>query len=77
MLMELTDGEIKLYAYLNRMLNNKLKVTAGQKYLSLKTGKSQPRISCITTALKEKGYIDKITFRDDYKLLHCIYALEI
>ena len=78
MLNELTDGEIKLYAYLYRMLNKKLEVTASQKYLSLKIGKSQPRISCITTELSEKEYLNKTTMRyEGDKLPHCIYNIEI
>lgn len=78
MLMELTDGEIKLYAYLYRMLNKKLEVTASQQYLSLKIGKSQTRISRITTELHAKGYLNKTTLRcESDKLLHCIYNIEI
>ena len=78
MLMDLTDGEIKLYAYLYRMLNEKLEVTASQKYLSSKIGKSQPRISCMTTELGEKDYLNKTTLRyKGDKLPHCIYNIEI
>ena len=78
MLNELTDGEIKLYAYLYRMLNQKLEVTASQKYLASKIGKSQPRISCITTELSKKEYLNKTTlkYKGD-KLPHCIYNIEI
>ena len=78
MLMDLTDGEIKLYAYLYRMLNEKLEVTASQKYLSSKIGKSQPRISCMTTVLGEKDYLNKTTLRyKGDKLPHCIYNIGI
>ena len=78
MLMDLTDGEIKLYAYLYRMLNEKLEVTASQKYLSSKIGKSQPRISCMTTELGEKDYLNKTTLRyKGDKLPHCIYNIGI
>ena len=78
MLMDLTDGEIKLYAYLYRMLNEKLEVTASQKYLSSKIGKSQPRISCMTTELGEKDYLNKtpLRYKGD-KLPHCIYNIGI
>ena len=78
MLMDLTDGEIKLYAYLYRMLNEKLEVSASQKYLSSKIGKSQPRISCMTTELGEKDYLNKTTLRyKGDKLPHCIYNIGI
>ena len=78
MLMELTDNEIKLYAYLHRMLNKELEVVASQKYLGQKIGKSQSRISEITTDLNKKGYLNKetIKYKDDI-LLHCIYRIEL
>ena len=78
MLKDLTDGEIKLYAYLYRMLNAKLEVTASQKYLSSKIGKSQSRISIITSGLANKEYLNKtiIRYKGD-KLPHCIYNIEI
>lgn len=76
MLSELNDNEIKLYAYLNRMLNKQMEVTASQKYLGLKIGKAQSNISRITTQLNQKEYLNKHTIKEGI-LPRCIYELEI
>lgn len=75
MLMELTDPEITLYSYLNRMLNKEKKVTASQQYLGGKIGKSQNRVCELTTNLHEKQYLQKTTFKIG-DLLHCRYTIE-
>lgn len=76
MLNELADNEIKLYAYLNRMLNKQMEVTASQKFLGEKIGKAQSNISRITTQLNQKEYLNKNTIKEGI-LPRCIYELEI
>lgn len=61
MLIECTDAEIKLYAYLCKMLNSEAVVFASQKYLAEKIGKSQNRVSELTDSLGEKRYLTKTT----------------
>lgn len=74
MLIELTDGEIKLYSYLCKMLNSENKIFAGQKYLAEKIGKSQNRVSEITDYLHQKDYLNKTTDKIQ-NVLHCTYNL--
>lgn len=75
MLLELTDGEMKLYSYLCHMIGScKHDCWASQKYIASKIGKKQNSVSEMTSKLSEKKYITKrIITRDNIK--HCIYNL--
>lgn len=76
MLKDLTDGEMKLYSYLCRMIGNDGNdCWASQKYIAQKIGKKgHSSISKMTDSLKEKGFISKRTFEKD-GVLHSIYNL--
>lgn len=75
MLLELTDGEMKLYSYLCMMIGScKNDCWASQKYIASKIGKKQNSVSEMTSKLSDKKYITKrITIKDNIK--HCIYNL--
>lgn len=75
MLVDLTNTEIKLYSYLYRMLNKQRKVVASQRYIGLKIGKSQNRVSELTSNLNQKQYLNKTTLKIG-ELLHCRYIIE-
>lgn len=76
MLLELTDGEMKLYAYLCHMIGScKHDCWASQKYIAEKIGKKgQSSISKMTDQLVLKKYITKRTITRD-NINHCVYNL--
>lgn len=76
MLLELTDGEMKLYSYLCMMIGSyKHDCWASQKYIAEKIGKKgQSSISKMTDQLVLKKYITKRTITRD-NINHCIYNL--
>ena len=63
MLKELTNGEIKLYSYICKMISNSCNdCWASQKYLAKKIGRSgHSSISKMTDSLMEKEFINKKT----------------
>lgn len=76
MLKELTDGEMKLYSYLCRMIgDSQTDCWASQKYLAKQIGKAgQNAISMMTDSLNEKKFITKKTEKKD-GIMHSIYNL--
>lgn len=76
MLEKLTDGEMKLYSYLCKMIGNGGNdCWASQKYLAKKIGKKgQNAISMMTDSLKEKGFITKRTEKKG-GIMHSTYNL--
>ena len=76
MLIELTDGEMKLYSYLCMMIGScKHDCWASQKYIAQKIGKKgHSSISKMTDQLAIKKYITKRTIIKD-NIEHCIYNL--
>lgn len=77
LMMKLTDGELKLYAYMCSMIGRaKGECWASQKYLAKKIGKAgQSSISKMTDSMVEKKAINKITEIDNDNVKHCKYNL--
>lgn len=74
MLEKLTDGEMKLYSYLSKIVGEKGCWTS-QKYLADKIGKKgQSSISKMTDSLRQKGFISKRTKEKD-EIKHSTYNL--
>ena len=72
---DLTDGEIKVYIYLCKMIGaTENDCWANQKYLSKAIGKTQQGISLITENLMGKKYIKKTT-EEKNGIKHCTYNL--
>ncbi len=74
MLLELTDGEIKVFSYLKRLLGDNSNVWASQRTIAKNLNKSLSGISYITDNLHEKTYIQKET-KLDGKVLKCEYFI--
>lgn len=75
MLKMLTDGEMKLYSYLCRMIGNGgSECWASQKYIAKRVAKTQQGVSLVTTKLMEKGFIKKTT-EEKNGVLHSTYNL--
>ncbi len=74
MLGELTDGEIKLYSFLTKIVGEK-ECWTSQKYLAEEIGKKgQSSISKMTDSLQRKGFITKRTTEKD-GIKHSTYNL--
>ncbi|MFC0212112.1 helix-turn-helix domain-containing protein [Paenibacillus chartarius] len=74
MLNVLTDGEIKLYSFLSKIVGEK-ECWTSQKYLAEETGKKgQSSISKMTDSLQRKGFITKRTTEKD-GIKHSAYSL--
>lgn len=76
MLKMLTDGEMKLYSYLCRMISNEGDdCWASQKYLARRIGKKgHNAISMMTDSLNKKGFINKQTTQEN-GVMHSTYNL--
>jgi hypothetical protein len=75
MLIQLTDGEMKVYSYLCRMVSDaKNDCWASQKYIAKQVRKTQQGVALITEKLMEKKYINKKT-EEKNGFKHCIYNL--
>lgn len=75
MLKMLTNGEMKLYSYLCRMIGSGgSSCWASQKHISKKVAKTQQGVSLITDKLMEKGFIKKDTEEKD-GVKHSTYNL--
>ncbi|WP_025680640.1 helix-turn-helix domain-containing protein [Paenibacillus massiliensis] len=76
MLKELTDGELKLYSFLSKIVSQKgADCWASQKYIAQKIGKKgHDSISKMTASLHKKGFITKKTI-DRNGIKHSLYNL--
>lgn len=76
MLNELTDGELKLYIFLSKMIGESgNSCWASQKYIAEKIGKKgQDSISKMSSSLHKKGFITKQTTEKD-RVKHSVYNL--
>lgn len=75
MLNELTDGEIKLYSYLSKIVIGRQECWTSQNHLAKEIGKKgQSSISKMTDSLQRKGFITKRTTGKD-GIKHSAYNL--
>ncbi|MBT2282203.1 helix-turn-helix domain-containing protein [Paenibacillus polymyxa] len=76
MLNDLTDGELKLYSFLSKIVSQKgADCWASQKYIAQKIGKKgHDSISKMTASLHKKGFVTKKTI-DRNGIKHSIYNL--
>ena len=76
MLNDLTDGEMKLYCYLSKIVgDSKADCWTSQKYLANKIGKKgHDSISKMTDSLHDKGFITKKTIEKN-GIKHSVYNL--
>ncbi|NOU53736.1 hypothetical protein HN020_02820 [Brevibacillus borstelensis] len=76
MLSDLTDGEMKLYCYLSKIVGgSRAECWTSQKYLANKIGKKgHDSISKMTGSLHEKGFITKKTIEKN-GVKHSVYNL--
>lgn len=70
----LTNGEMKLYTFLCKIISSTEDCFAGQSYIGKKIGKRRNSVSEMTDSLTYKRYIKKDTYTDGC-LKHCIYTL--
>lgn len=78
MLGELSNGAMKVLAYITRMIgrNKSQPCTASQRYLGGKLAKSQSGISKIVQSMHQKEFIHKVTI-DLGSIKYCQYSLRV
>ena len=73
---QLTDGELKLYVYLNyRIRSAEGEFKIAQENLARDIKKTQQGISLITGELDKKHFIKKHTWKDEYGVPHSDYVI--